>query len=228
MINSLVSVIVAVKNGDRFIRTAIESIISQTYPDLEILAVDGDSTDGTVAILESFDRVRIVKQTGRGIGNAYNTGIEHAKGDFIAFLSSDDYWMPDKIERQMSALKNQSSASFAVCSAKFFLHDPEYLPPGFRPELLEEPRVAYIMETLFAHRSSFSAAGLFDEEMRNSEDVDWFARARDLKLESVVVPQVLLHKRIHDKNLHLNSSHDNRDLLRAVRNSIQRKQSSLS
>jgi glycosyltransferase involved in cell wall biosynthesis len=223
----LVSVIIAVKNGERFIKTAIESVLAQTYSPLEILAVDGNSTDQTQEIIENIDKVKIINQTGIGIGNAYNTGISIANGEFIAFLSSDDYWMPNKIERQITTLQKQPVAAFAVCLAEFFLEASNFAPPGFRSELLDEPRLAYIMETLCARRSAFNAVGFFNEEMRTAEDVDWFVRAKDLQIESIVVPEVLLRKRIHDKNLHLVSAQNNRDLLRAVKNSINRKQNSL-
>ena len=97
MHNPLVSIILAVKNGERFINTAIESVLSQTYSPIEILAVDGNSTDKTLEIIKQFEKVKTVNQTGVGIGNAYNSGISIAQGEFVAFLSSDDYWMPDKI-----------------------------------------------------------------------------------------------------------------------------------
>ena len=223
----LVSVVIAVKNGERFIETAVESVLSQTYSHIEIIVVDGNSTDRTLERIKRFGEVKIFSQQGKGIGNAYNEGIAASRGDYISFLSSDDFWTPDKIAKQISALQDRLSPAFAVCSACFFLDDPASLPPGFRPELLNAPRVAYIMETLIAHRNVFSLVGSFDEEMLNSEDVDWFARAFDMQIESIVIPEVLLHKRIHDRNLHLVSSTNNHDLLRAVKNSFVRKRESL-
>lgn len=224
----LVSVIVAVKNGARFIEKAIESCFSQTYSPLEILVVDGGSTDETLEIVKKFNKVRIINQTGNGIGNAYNTGISCSRGEFIAFLSSDDYWMPDKISRQISVLENQTLPVMAFCLAQFFLEDQNNIPAGFRSELLNEPRVAYIMETLCANRTVFERVGLFNEEMQSSEDVDWFARAKDMQIDSIVVAEVLLHKRIHDKNIHLNSKQNNHNLLTAVKNSFVRKRGSLN
>lgn len=228
MISGLVSVIIAVKNGERFIKTALESVSAQDYEPLEIIVVDGGSTDKTLEIVNSFKNARVVAQTKTGIGNAYNTGIHHAQGDFLAFLSHDDVWTNDKLRLQIKALQNASAAMFAVCRVKFFIEDENFMPAGFRSELLVGDHVAYIMETLVARREVFDSVGLFDETMKTSEDVDWFARAVDMKIPSIVVPRVLLHKRIHDRNLHLDSAENNRDLLLAVRRSIRRKHESAS
>lgn len=224
----LVSVIIAVKDGESFIEKALISILNQTYSPLEILVVDGGSKDKTRKIVEKFDKVKTINQPGIGISNAYNTGILNAQGEYISFLSADDYWMPDKISRQISALQANPSLSFAVCFAEFFLNDPKYFPTGFRTELLETPKVAYIMETLCARRSVFNTVGFFNEKMRSAEDVDWFARALDLQLESIVIEEVMLRKRIHNNNLHLEEQQNSHYLLNAVKNSFVRKRKALN
>jgi len=226
MNSALVSVVMAVKNGERFIKTALESLVAQDYQPLEIIVVNDGSTDKTLEIVNLFKNVRVVEPTKTGVGNAYNAGIRAARGEYVAFLSHDDFWTKDKLRRQIEILQNDSAAMFAVCRAEFFLEDENFVPAGFRRELLAGNHIAYIPETLLARREVFDTVGLFDETMKTSEDVDWFARAFDLKIPSVVVPQVLLHKRIHDRNLHLESVENNRDLLRAVKRSIQRKHES--
>jgi hypothetical protein len=108
MDNPMVSVIIAVRNGERFLRLAIESVLAQTYRPFEIVVIDGHSDDQTAAIAGSFPEARVVPQAGRGVADAYNLGIESAKADFIAFLSHDDLWTPDKL-RSGSFSKTKSS-----------------------------------------------------------------------------------------------------------------------
>ncbi len=223
MSNPLVSVVMAVRNGERFLASAIESVLAQDYRPLEIVLVDGQSTDRTPQIARSFDLVRYVYQTGTGVADAYNLGVASAQGDFIAFLSCDDLWTPDKLSTQMEAMLADPSLEFTVARVRFFLEPGSSIPPGFRKELLEGDHVGVIMETLVARRAVFDKVGEFDPSMPIGNDVDWFARARDMGVHSAVIPKVLLHKRIHDTNLSLSGPANNQDLMRALRASILRK-----
>src|SRR5262249_48006666 len=99
-----VSVIVPVRNGERFLAAAITSILTQDYRPLEIIVVDGHSADNTAKIVQSFAQVRYVQQVNRGIADAYNTGIAAAQGQVIAFLSHDDLWTPNKLSLQVNHL----------------------------------------------------------------------------------------------------------------------------
>jgi len=97
--NPLVSVVIPVYNGERFVRQAIESALSQTYRPLEIIAVDDGSTDRSPAILGEYaDRIVIVRQENAGVAAARNLGIANAGGQYIAFLDQDDLWDADKLE----------------------------------------------------------------------------------------------------------------------------------
>lgn len=87
----LVSVIIAVKNGERYLTSAIKSALAQegSWP-IEIIVVDGQSNDRTFQIAQSFGLVRFIRQVNKGVSDAYNVGIDAAKGEFLAFLSHDD------------------------------------------------------------------------------------------------------------------------------------------
>jgi len=219
----LVTVIIAVKNGEKYIEKALLSVLGQQYEPLEVLVVDGNSTDKTLSIARAFPNVKIIRQIGKGIANAYNTGIRQANGDFIAFLSHDDFWTKGKLKIQIEFMSGNSELLFTVGRVKFFLDDENYIPPGFRCELLKDDHIGYIMETLTARRKVFDLVGFFDEKLAIAQDVDWFARAKDLGVTSAVVPKVLLRKIIHKTNIHLQSKKNNFELLRAVKNSINRK-----
>ncbi len=221
--NPLVSVVIAVRNGEQYLSAAIDSVRSQTYRPLELVVVDGRSTDNTAAIARSYKDVRYVLQANTGIADAYNCGVAASAGDFIAFLSHDDLWSPDKLQLQMECMQKSPDLQFCVSRVKFFLEPGCSRPPGFRPELLCGDHVAYIMETLLARKSVFVTVGGFNTMMSTGEDVDWFSRAKDLGLASAVVERVLVYKRVHGSNSSLNDPQTNRLLLSVLRNSIGRK-----
>jgi len=223
----LVSVVMAVKNGERFLRAAIESVLAQQWHPLEVLVVDGHSSDRTAEIAKAYAPVHYIAQHGRGVADAYNLGIGAAKGEFIAFLSHDDLWTPDKLKSQMSYLLDHPEVQYVVAQAKFFLEPGHVLPRGFRPQLLERELVAYIMETLLARKSAFVQVGSFDPRLTSGEDVDWFSRAKDQKVPHGIIGRVLVHKRVHDANVSLNDSSTNQILLEVLRQSIARKRAAM-
>ncbi|MFO0842697.1 MAG: glycosyltransferase family 2 protein [Gemmataceae bacterium] len=110
-----ISVVIPCYNGANYLREAIDSVLSQTRPVLEVIVVDDGSTDDSFAIAESYGApVRVIRQPNQGESVARNRGIDEAKGDWIAFLDADDLWMGDKIERQAA---HMSSGCIAICTA---------------------------------------------------------------------------------------------------------------
>lgn len=219
----LVSVIVAVKNGGRFLASALRSVVTQDYRPLEIIVVDGHSEDDTARIAQSFENVRYIQQVKRGIGDAYNTGIATAQGELIAFLSHDDLWTPNKLSLQVSYLMEHSAIGYTIAMVKFFLEPGHEIPRGFKEDLLQGQHVGRIMETLVARKSLFDAIGGFDSEMALAEDADWYARANDQNVPMAIIPQILLHKRVHNTNASSDAQTSNRELLNALKRSIERK-----
>jgi glycosyltransferase involved in cell wall biosynthesis len=222
--NPLVSVVLPVKDGERFLAEAVESVRAQDYRPLELIVVDGGSADRTAAIARSFPEVRYVEQPDRGVARAWNLGLAHARGPVVAFLSSDDRWTPDKLSRQVGHLGSHPELLFVVGLFRYFLEPGHALPPGFNPGLLGRDLVGRVMETLVARREAFERVGPFNPEFRVAEDVDWFARAKDLGVPMAVVPQVVLHKRVHDRNLSADAAVNTPLLLRALRASVRRQQ----
>ncbi len=223
MAKPTVSVVMVVRNGEHFLDQAIASVLAQTQDDWEIVLIDGQSSDRTAAIAQSYPQIRYQLQTDQGISQAYNQGIAAAPGEYVAFLSCDDLWTADKLALQVSYLATHPEVQYTVAHTRFFLEPGHTLPSGFRPHLLEGEHPAYIMETLVARRSLFQALGGLDPTLSVAEDVDWFARAKDAQIPSAVLPQVLLHKRIHQTNLSVTSPQNDQNLLTLLRRSIQRK-----
>lgn len=222
----LVSVIIAVRNGERFVGSAIESVLAQDYRPYEIIVVDGQSTDRTAEIAQSYGAVRYVLQTGRGVADAYNIGVDAAKGELVAFLSSDDLWTPDKLTVQVGYMLDHPELMYTIARITVFLDPGCAVPPSFRRELLEGDHVGKVMETVVARKAVFDAIGGFDTSLPVSEDADWFVRTHDHNIPMAVIPRVLLHKRVHDANLTWSTPTPDlhAHLLKALRGSVRRKQ----
>jgi len=214
------------RNGERFVRSAIESILAGELRPSEIIAVVGPSTDGTADVVKSFAEVRYLPQEETGIAAAYNQGINAASSGLIAFLSCDDLWETHKLQSQVEYLVQHPEVDYCVGRVQHFLDSDSDVPPGFRRGLLDDTPVAYIMETLLARREVFDRVGLFDTSFEVAEDVDWFARARDQGIKAGVIDKVLVRKRVHATNASLNAAANNELLLKALRASIRRKRES--
>lgn len=197
-----VSIIIRSYNRSYIIKDAIESALNQTYLDWEILIVDDGSTDNTGEIVAQYtnEKVRYIRhELNRGVGAACNTGIAAAKGEFIAFLDSDDFWKTDYLERQLNFFTQHPEIG-AVFSDVEVVGTPEPIPslialmPNFRrrlsgwpveTEFLLSSREMYLClleelpikpTALVVRRELFSLAGHFNENWRSGEDWEFLIR----------------------------------------------------
>lgn len=217
-----VSVITVVQNGERYLSTAIESILAQAWQPDEVLVIDGASTDRTAEIAQSYPKVRYSQQQGEGLAHARNTGIEDASSEWIAFLDHDDYWTPQKLELQMSCLANRSEYQYSYAEVQLFLEPGCQLRAGFPLHLLEQPQIGRTPGTLIARRSLFDRIGQFNPQLRIGCDAEWFARVKDAKIPAAFVPEVLLYKRVHQTNLSANVAANRKELFQVVKQSLDR------
>src|SRR6478672_2666674 len=116
-----VSVIMPVYNGAAFVSRAIDSVLRQTVRDLELIVVDDGSTDDTREVVTAItdSRLRYIHQQNRGPSVARNNGIRAASAEWIAFLDSDDYWLPTKLEAQLARAREVPDAGVIYCGAKY-------------------------------------------------------------------------------------------------------------
>ena len=220
----LVSVIIPVYNGEAYLAEAVESVLRQVHRPLEIIIVDDGSTDGSARVAASFtDNIHYVYQPNAGPSAARNRGLKMAEGDLIAFLSHDDIWTPDKLRVQVKYLMEHPDIQYTIARIKFFLEPGFPMPAGFRKELLEGDHIGRIPETLVVRKSLFDDIGKFNSQLTSAEDVEWFARANDHQVPMTIMPEVLLFRRIHDRNLSGKISPNHQNVLTALRLSIERK-----
>ncbi len=116
-----VSVIIPVYGVEKYIAATVQSVLDQTYKNFEILIIDDASPDKTIEICQKFTdtRIKIIHQANRGLAGARNTGIRHAKGEYLAFLDGDDLWLPQKLERQIAHLENSPAVGVSFSRSAF-------------------------------------------------------------------------------------------------------------
>lgn len=224
----LVSIILPVKNGERFLAEGISSVLSQDYHPLELIVIDGQSTDKSAEIVRSFPEAKYSLQTGVGINEAWNQGIDEASGEYIGFMGSDDIWEPNKIQKQIRYFKENPEFLCNITMVEMFLEKGITPPPSFRMELLGNAYPGYMLEALLAHRSIFKQIGGFLTNIPGPQDLDWWLRLKDSGKTVAILPETLVYKRIHDLNLSYSEKpiHSNSSLLSAMQRSIKRKRKS--
>jgi glycosyltransferase involved in cell wall biosynthesis len=210
----LISVIIPSYNSARFVVSAIESAVAQTYEPLEVIVVDDGSTDETRERLVSWQkRVRCIRQANGGPSNARNRALREAQGELIAFLDADDEWLPEKLAKQWSCMQDNPEISL-VHSDVFQLHEPagrrvyvNRCRERFSGRCYEQFFWAnrLITSSVLVTRRCLEQAGMFDEALSgaSTEDMDlWFRIARFHAFAYVNEPLVLY--RIHASNGSLN------------------------
>ena len=198
----LVSVIMPVYNGERFLAEALRSVLAQDYQPLEIVVVDDGSTDGTRAIAAQFGAmVRYVYQTRGGPAAARNTGLQLAQGEVVAFLDVDDAWPAGKLRRQVGYLVAHPEVDIVQGLIVQQQWDPGAPGPDLVFEDVSEPYQFVNLGSAVYRRVLFETVGLFDEALAENEDTDWTMRAWEQGVPKIVQDQVALFYRRHDQNL---------------------------
>ncbi len=224
-----VSVIIPVYNRERYLPEAVRSVLAQSYPAFEVVLVDDGSTDNSAAIAREFGPpVRYSHQANAGQAAARNRGVELATGTMLAFLDSDDYWSPDKLAIQVDAFGRDPELE-AV-----FGHVRQFFTPELKSELAARFRFhaevmpGYVPGTLLIRRQAFERIGRFDTEWRVGEFVSWYAHARDQGLRQRLLPDVVLHRRLHDTNLGIRQRADAAQYVHVLKAALDRRRAGVS
>lgn len=200
--NPAVTVVIPTLNRAELVPQAVASVLAQDFEDFELLVVDDGSTEDIAAALgEQMNdpRVKLLRHdTNRGPAAARNTGIKAAQGDFVAFLDADDTWAPEKLGRQIAALRAAPAGTDVACTGYLlrrpFSGEEEVRIPADAGDNWFA-RLLWVCDlspgsTMMVRREVFDRIGRFDEQLRRLEDRDWLLTyARQGRV--MVVPQVL-------------------------------------
>jgi glycosyltransferase involved in cell wall biosynthesis len=219
----LVSVIMPVFNGERYLAAAIASVLAQAYTPWELIVVDDGSADASARIARNEPAARCLVQRNQGNGAAKNTGLAAARGEFLAFLDQDDLWLPGKLSAQVAALRQHPAAGFTTGRMAYFFEPGVSRPDWVPAEFLTEPPPAWLPSGLLIRRAAFDQIGQFDPTLPLCNDLDWLARARDAGLAAVVTPAVVMRRRVHGGNVSYRAAERARELARIVHGSTRRK-----
>ena len=198
--SSMVSVIIPAWNAARTLPRAVDSVLAQTWAELEVIVVDDGSVDGTLNVLGGYgNQLRVVSQANGGPSSARNRGLSEARGQYVAFLDSDDHWLPEKLERQVALLDTRLEIGF--CSTATTVVDSQGKPVRDWPCWNDR---AALLETLFmqsalvsgstsgvlARRELLLESGGFDEHLCGFEDPDLWIRLA-ARTGYVCIPEAL-------------------------------------
>lgn len=227
MTDLLVSVVIPVYNGARFLAETLDSVAAQSYRPLEVILVDDGSTDGSDRIVAAA-QVRLdipilyLAQPNQGVSVARNRAIQQAQGAFVAFLDADDLWLTEKTARQVAFLHDNPESAGVVCRLDFFLTEDTAWPAQLNRAYYEQRPAAYIPSALLVRRETLERVGPFNPDLRTGEDTDWFFRARDAGMKISLLAEILLQRRFHRTNLSHTPSAPTQDLFRIIRSSLRR------
>lgn len=198
-----VSVLIPCYNAGPYLGQAIQSVLDQTYQDLEIIVVDDGSTDDTAAVAKSFPSVRYIHNAHSGISVSRNLAIREARGEMVAFLDADDMWTPDKLEKQLAYLDSRPDCQVVYTLVENFFDGPPESMTQRQGELLKA-KVEYCLPAACIRRAVFEKYGGFREDYPYGEDTQWLARlwAAGINMHHCIQEPLYL-RRIHGSNISL-------------------------
>jgi len=178
-----ISVVIPTYNRAGMLREAVESVLSQTYLNYELLVIDDGSTDDTLTVLEGYKPyVSVYSQPHLGVSSARNRGIELSRGEWLGFLDSDDLWLPEKLELQVDYIRNHPRCKI-VHTNEIWLRNGVRLNQGKKHRksggwlFLRSTELCLISpSSVLVHRTIFQKLGAFDESLPACEDYDMWLR----------------------------------------------------
>ena len=202
---ALVSTIVPVYNGTRWLRATVESLLSQTWPHHEVILVDDGSTDGSSELLVQLSedsRIKVVRQANAGVAAARNTGIGVATGDYLAFCDQDDLWLPSKLERQLPLFSDTVGLVYSGVEFRYPDRSRHAVPSGSPADFDTTLANNGICScTVVARRELVDRVGAFEGDRALMGVDDWHLWLKLLNVTaSAFAPEVLAVHRVHDNN----------------------------
>lgn len=219
----IVSVVVPTYNAAAYIGMAIDSVLAQSFKDVEVIVVDDGSVDDTAAVMSRYGPpIRYLRQENSGVAAARNRGIKESSGRYVAFLDADDTWLPDKLQRQVAALAqdNRCRASYTahvVCTETL---EPITVWRSVRrassiEDLLLAGNIIGSICTVMCERSLFSVVGGFDPKLSQCADWEMWVRLATVT-EFLYLDEPLVTYRQHASNMSRDARLLERDSVRVL------------
>lgn len=198
--NQLVSVVITCYNYGEFLKDSIDSVIKQTYKNIEIWIIDDGSTDNTKVVAEEYkntDNLHYVYQDNHGVASARNLGIDKSTGDYLVFLDADDKFMPNFIKEHVACLENDRDVDYAYSLMKTFGRSEEGVADilQFDPDLLKQRNYIHA-SALF--RTKIIKKYQYDVRLKALEDWDLYLSLLEDGHIGKLIPKPLLLYRKHD------------------------------
>lgn len=216
-----VSVIIPNYNYADYLSRTVDSVLAQTYGNVEVIVVDDGSRDKSLDVLKKYEKeIAVIVQQNQGVSAARNTGANNSTGDYLAFLDADDIWLPEKLEKQMVKFRDDEEVGLVHCSMTYI--DKEEKPTGeheFGKEgwfadqiLLLKGGIVGAGSTAIVRRSLFDEIRGFDKRLSTAADWEFSYRAAS-RSKVGYVPDSLVQYRIHGSNMHSNLAAMEHDVL---------------
>lgn len=210
----LVSIIIPVYNGSNYVACAIDSALAQDYDSIEVIVVNDGSKDTTAGIVKSYgDKIRYFEKENGGVSTALNMGIEHAKGDYISWLSHDDYYLSNKISRQidcLSKINNKYAIPYSNYSKLIIennsISKKNIIISDYATTNLSKHDNLMLLYSTVVHgcsllipRSAFASVGWFDKKLRTVQDYMLWYKFIDKGYLFYYIPEILMCSRDHNE-----------------------------
>ena len=206
----LVSIIIAVYNGEQYISQTLESIACQTYHPVEVVVVDDGSQDNTLQIVESFrarlDHLVVLHQSNQGSAAARNLGFAHARGTYFAIIDADDTMFPERIEKQVKFLDVNPAVAVVSCLANYINEKGQIIGKTYTDlhtiedcqEYLRDDKIIFCLQPgVMLRPEAVEAVGGYRKMLRYAQDTDLWNRMVEKGYFLVVMPEILVNYRIH-------------------------------
>jgi glycosyltransferase involved in cell wall biosynthesis len=218
-----VSVIVPVRDGTRYLRQTLESVLAQRDMSFELIVVDDGSEDGSAELArEVAPEATVVSQPAQGETVARNRGIELAVGPYLSFIDADDLWPPQKLALQMQVLEASPEVDLVFGNQRAFRSEELSEEHRFRGE--GKVQASLTWGTMLARREAFEKAGRFEADGTTIGGfLDWLARARDAGCTEVTLEDVVLLRRLHPWSLTASRPELTADYARVLKGVIDRR-----
>jgi len=201
-----VSIIIPVYNGANYLKEAIDSALAQTYKNIEIIVVNDGSIDNTDEIVKSYgNQIKYLKKTNGGVASALNYGLKVMTGGYFSWLSHDDKYYPEKIEKQINCIKNCDDNTIVISNWTMIDSNNNIIKENYIDSRLEESSACFLAFDVKTFLNGcamlipgiiFVKFGYFDENLKSTQDYDmWFRLSSKIKFK--IIDDQLLYSRIH-------------------------------